>query len=185
MAFAGRDMKINITIDTRRTKDINAAERSTIVSLCTEAHQVDFGLLFSFLPPDGLHILAYDELQLVGHAVVTTRWLQPDNLRLLKTAYVDAVTTHPAHQRKGIGGSVMRHLASVIQDYELACLETERVSFYARLGWEEWRGPLSGRKGTELIPTPDQKGIMILRLTHTPQLDMLGSLTVQYDGRIW
>jgi len=48
-----------------------------------------------------------------------------------------------------------------------------------------WRGPLAGRKGTELIPTPDQKGIMILRLTHTPPLDMLGSLTVQYDGRIW
>src|SRR4026207_266481 len=66
MAFAGRDMKINITIDTRMTKDINAAERSTIVSLCTEAHQVDFGALFSFLPPDGFHVLAYAERQLVG-----------------------------------------------------------------------------------------------------------------------
>lgn len=178
-------MKINITIDTHRTQDISEAERSAIVRLCTEAHQVDFGPLFSFLPPDGLHVLAYAEGQLVGHAVVTTRWLQPDRLSLLKTAYVDAVATDPAYQGQGIGSSVMRHLASVIQDYELACLETERVSFYAQVGWEEWRGPLAGRKGTELIPTPDQKGIMILCLARTPPLDLNSSLTVEYDGRIW
>ena len=176
---------MNIIIDTCRTKDIIEAERSAIVRLCTEAHQADFGPLFSFLPPDGLHVLAYDEGQLVGHAVVTTRWLQPDNLPLLKTAYVDAVATDPAYQGQGIGSSVMRHLASVIQDYELACLETERVSFYAHLGWEEWRGLLAGRKGTELIPTPDQKGIMILRLLRTPPLNLNSSLTVEYDGRIW
>ena len=178
-------MKINITMKTSRTKDINDAERSAIIRLCTDAHHVDFGPLFSFLPPDGLHVLAYDDAQLVSHAVVTTRWLQPENLPILKTAYVDAVATDPAYQRQGVGSSVMRHLASAIQDYELACLETERVSFYAQLGWEEWRGSLAGRKGTELMPTPDQKGIMILRLAHTPPLNLDGSLTVEYDGRIW
>ena len=98
---------------------------------------------------------------------------------------MDAVATDPAYQGKGIGSSVMRHLASVIQDYELACLETERVSFYAQLGWEEWRGPLAGRKGRELLATPDQTGIMILRLADTPPLNLDGSLTVEYDGRIW
>jgi len=185
IAFTGRDIKMNITIDTRRTKDINETERSAIVRLCTEAHQVDFGPLFSFLPTDGLHVLAYGEEQLVGHAVVTTRWLQPDNLPLLKTAYVDAVATNPAYQGQGIGSSVMRHLASVIQEYELACLETDRVSFYAQLGWEEWRGTLAGRKGDERLPTPNQNGIMILRLVRTPQLDLDGSLTVEYDGRLW
>jgi aminoglycoside 2'-N-acetyltransferase I len=184
-AFIGRYIKMNIIIDTRQTKDLNEAERSAIVGLCTEAHQVDFGSLFSFLPPDGLHVLAYGDGQLVSHAVVTTRWLQPNNLRLLKTAYVDAVATDPAYQGQGIGSSVMRHLASVIQEYELACLETERVSFYTQVGWEEWRGPLAGRNGTELLPTPDQKGIMILRLAHTPPLNLNSSLTVEYDGRIW
>ncbi len=176
---------MNITIDTRRTKYINEAERSAIVRLCTQVHQTDFGPLFSFLPSEGLHVLAYEDERLVGHAVVTTRWIQPDNLPLLKTAYVDAVAADPKYQGQGIGSSVMRHLASVIQDYELACLETERVSFYAQLGWEEWRGPLAGRKGTELMPTPDQNGIMILRLARTPPLNLNGSLTVEYDGRIW
>ena len=176
---------MEITIETRETKDVNEVERSVIIRLCTEAHQTDFGPLFSFLPPDGLHVLAYRGKQLVGHAVVTTRWLQPDTLPLLKTAYVDAVATDPAYQGRGIGSSVMRHLASVIQGYELACLETERVSFYAQLGWEEWHGPLAGRNGTELMPTPDQKGIMILRLARTPSLNLDGSLIVEYDGRIW
>jgi len=112
-------------------------------------------------------------------------WCWYITLPLLKTAYVDAVSTDPAYQGRGIGSSVMRHLASVIQEYELACLETERVSFYTQVGWEEWRGPLAGRKGTELLPTLDQKGIMILRLARTPPLNLDGSLTVEYDGRIW
>ena len=114
-------MKKDIAIRTGRTRELNEAERSAIVSLCTEAHQVDFGLLFSYLPPDGLHVLAYDDEHLVGHAVVTTRQLQPDDLPLLKTAYVDAVATHPLYQGQGIGSAVMRHLASVISDYEIAC----------------------------------------------------------------
>ncbi len=79
----------------------------------------------------------------------------------------------------------MRHLASVISEYEIACLETERVSFYAQVGWEEWRGPLAGRRGTELLPTPDQKGIMILRLARTPPLALDRLLVIEYDGRIW
>jgi aminoglycoside 2'-N-acetyltransferase I len=178
-------MNINMTMETRRTRDLGEVERAAIVALCTEAHQVDFGPLFSYLPPEGLHVLAYDGQRLVGHAVVTTRWLQPESLPLLKTAYVDAVATHPLYQGQGIGSAVMRHLAAVIPEYEIACLETERVSFYARLGWQEWRGALAGRKGTELMPTPEQKGIMVLRLAGTPPLDLDGSLTVEYDGRTW
>jgi aminoglycoside 2'-N-acetyltransferase I len=116
---------------------------------------------------------------------VTTRWLQPENLPLLRTAYVDAVATLPRYQGQGIGSAVMGHLASAISDYEIACLETERISFYTRLGWEAWRGPLAGRRGAELIPTPDQKGILILRLPRTPQLDLDSLLTIEYQGRIW
>jgi len=169
-----------------RTEDLDAAIRSSIVQLCIAAHQEeDFKHLFSYIPSDGLHVLAYREAQLVGHAVVTMRWLQPEGQPLLKTAYVDAVATHPLYQGQGIGSAVMRHLAAVITDFEIACLETEHVSFYAQLGWEEWRGALAGRRGTELIPTPDQKGIMILSLAHTPPLDLDSTLTIEYDGRIW
>ncbi len=79
----------------------------------------------------------------------------------------------------------MRYLGAGIAEYEIGCLETDRVSFYARVGWEAWRGALTGRKGRELLPTPDQKGIMILRLPRTllldPVLDLDGSLTIECD----
>jgi aminoglycoside 2'-N-acetyltransferase I len=104
---------------------------------------------------------------------------------VLRTAYVDAVATLPAYQGQGIGSKLMRHLASVIADFEIACLETDRVSFYAQVGWEVWRGPLAGRRVLELLPTPDQKGIMILRLARTPPLDLDSLLVIEYAGRIW
>lgn len=169
-----------------RTEDLAAAARTAIIELCIAAHQEeDFRNLFSYIPSGGRHFLAYHETQLVSHAVITTRWLQSAGQPLLKTAYVDAVSTLPAYQGQGYGSAVMQHLAHNIADYDIACLETERVSFYERLGWELWRGPLAGRKGTELIPTPDQTGIMILRLAHTPTLDLDRLLTIEVEGRIW
>ena len=123
---------------------------------------------------------------LVGHAVVTTRWLQAVDLPLLRTAYVDAVATSPAQQRQRIGSAVMSRLASAVSDWDVACLETEHVAFYERLGWEEWRGPLAGRSGEELIPTPDQRGVMVLRLPKTPELDLDTLLTIEATpARIW
>jgi aminoglycoside 2'-N-acetyltransferase I len=105
----------------------------------------------------------------------------------LRTAYIDAVATLPAYQGRGHASALMRHLASRIDDeYVLACLETERVEFYERLGWELWRGPLAGRSEQGLIPTPEQKGIMILRLSQAPGLDLDSTLTIEaQDTRIW
>lgn len=122
-----------------------------------------------------------------NHALVTTRWLQPEGLPLLKTAYVDAVATLPAYQGRGLGSAVMRRLAQEIEpEYLIACLETERRAFYERLGWEVWRGPLAGRSEQGLIPTPEQTGIMILRLSRTPALNLDATLTIECQtGRIW
>ena len=176
-----------MVLRTLRTRELDEATRAAVVRLCIDAHQEeDFRNLFSYLPPDGLHVLAALGEELVGHAVVTTRWLQPVEGPLLRTAYVDAVATSPAHQRQGIGSAVMTHLASAVGDYDVACLETDRVSFYERLGWEEWRGPLAGRSDEGLIPTPDQKGVMILRLPRTPELDPDTLLTIEvHPARIW
>jgi aminoglycoside 2'-N-acetyltransferase I len=176
-----------MVLRTLRTRELDKAIRAAVVRLCIDAHQEeDFRNLFSYLPPDGLHVLAEVGEELVGHAVATTRWLQPLDLPLLRTAYVDAVSASPAHQRKGVGSAVMSHLASVVDDYDVACLETERVSFYERLGWEEWRGPLAGRSAEGLVPTPDQQGVMILRLPRTPELDPDTLLTIEvHPARIW
>ena len=171
-----------------RTEEIEASARGAIVDLCVAAHhEDDFKNLFTYVPRGGLHFLLFHGEELVSHALVTTRWLQPESQPLLKTAYVDAVATLPGLQRRGHGSTLMRHLASRIEgDYAIACLETDRIEFYRPLGWELWRGPLAGRSEHGLIPTPEQTGIMILRLSRTPALDLNSTLTIEcQETRIW
>jgi hypothetical protein len=89
----------SLELRTMRTSDMDQRTRETVVRLCIDAHQEeDFQNLFSYLPPEGLHVLAYLDERLVGHAVVTIRWLQAGNGPLLRAAYVDAVATSPTHQ---------------------------------------------------------------------------------------
>ena len=171
-----------------KTENLGNDIRSAIVDLCVLAHQEeDFKNLFSYVPSGGWHFLAFQGGDLVSHAMVTTRWLQPEGEPLLKTAYIDAVATLPAAQGRGYGSTLMRHLARRIdEEYIIGCLETDRVEFYARLGWEVWRGPLAGRSEQGLIPTPGQQGIMVLRLSQTPALDLDSTLTIEcQDERIW
>jgi aminoglycoside 2'-N-acetyltransferase I len=155
--------------------------------VCIAAHDnEDFKNLFTYIPSGGRHFLGYRGAELVSHAVVTTRWVQPEGLHELKTAFVDAVSTHPDHQLRGYSTAVMRRLAAGIGDYEIGCLQTERETFYERLGWEVWRGPLAGRGDEGLIPTPDQRGVMVLRLPQTPLLDVTKLLTIERQPeRIW
>jgi aminoglycoside 2'-N-acetyltransferase I len=171
-----------------KTEELDAGTRSAIINLCVVAHQEeDFKNLFSYVPSGGWHFLAFQDEQLVSHALVTTRWLQPEGQSLLKTAYIDAVATLPIYQGQGHGSALMRHLASTIGgEYVIACLETNRVGFYEQLGWQLWRGPLAGRSEQGLIPTPEQNGIMILRLSQTPALNLNSTLTIEcQEERIW
>ena len=177
-----------IIITSTQTEDLSDATRAAIIQVCVAAHQEeDFKNLFSYVPAGGWHFLAYHDKQLVSHALVTTRWLQPECQPLLKTAYIDAVATLPAYQGLGYGSALMRQLASDIdREYVIACLETDRETFYERLGWQTWRGPLAGRSEQGLIPTPDQCGVMVLQLSQTPLLNLDSALTIECQTeRIW
>jgi aminoglycoside 2'-N-acetyltransferase I len=175
-------------ITSARTEDLKEPIRKAVIELCVEAHQEqDFRNLFTYISSGGLHFLAFHDKFLVSHAVVTNRWLQTQDQPLLKTAYIDAVATLPAYQGLGYGSALMRQLASDIdREYMIACLETDRETFYERLGWQTWRGPLAGRGEQGLIPTPEQRGVMVLRLSQTPVLDLNSLLTIESQtGRIW
>ena len=178
----------SILVLSSRTEDLPEETRTAIIELCVAAHQEDdFKNLFKYVPSGGWHFLAYSEDQLISHAMVTTRWLQPQGHPLLKTAYIDAVSTLPEYQGQGYGSAVMRRLvAEMDAEYGIACLETDREGFYERLGWQTWRGPLAGRKEGGLVPTPEQHGVMVLRLSQTPALDFDSMLTIECQpGRIW
>jgi aminoglycoside 2'-N-acetyltransferase I len=168
------------------TEALTPAQRSAVIDLCIAAHEIeDFRNLYSNIG-NGQHFLGYLGGELVSHAVVTTRWAQPEGQRVLRTAYVDAVSTAPDRQGLGYGTLVMRQLAAGIDDYELGCLQTDLRGFYEPLGWELWRGALAGRSEQGLVPTPDQRGVMVLRLARTPPLDPDTQLTIEIQPkRIW
>jgi aminoglycoside 2'-N-acetyltransferase I len=176
-----------ITVTMLSTEALGAAQRSEVIDVCIAAHEnEEFRNLFTFIPSGGRHFLAHRGTELVSHAVVTKRRVHPEGGHELETAYVDAVSTLPHYQGQGYGSATMRRLAAAIDDYEIACLQTDRPSFYERLDWELWRGPLAGRGENGLIPTPEQQGVMVLRLPRTPPLDLDGRLTIESQpSRIW
>ena len=150
---------------------LDDATRRQIVALCELAFREDFSRFFARLP-GALHVLLRDECgALLSHVCWVERGLQPGGLPVLRAAYVEAMATHPARQREGHGTAVLRRLVDEIRaagGYELAALSPAVPQWYARRGWEPWRGPLIIRHGQTLEPSPAHEQVMILRLPLTP-----------------
>ena len=162
------------------TNALTGPVRAAIVAMCTRAFNRDFANLFAFVV-DSMHVLAYRDGTLIAHACWAARWLQPAGYSPLRTAYVDAVATDPAHQGCGVGSAVIRRVIREIQPFDLGGLSTPRVTFYARLGWDRWHGPTMMRTNNGLMPTPDDT-VMILRTPTTPPLDATTLLIADYRG---
>ena len=162
-----------------------AAVRDEVLELCTAAYDEPFAEILAAVGP-GVHLLGRLEGQLVAHAMWVTRWLQPQGRPPLRTAYVEAVATLPAQQGRGFASALLRRLAREIDDHDLAALSPSDEGFYARLGWQSWRGPLSIRRDGQFEATPDE-GVMILRLPRTPaDLDLDAPLSAEWrPGEVW
>lgn len=178
-------MNEQLTFQVAQADELNAVERTALLELCTAAYEEDFAPYLSLLP-GSTHVLGWLEGELVTHAAWVTRWLQPQGHPPLRTAYVEAVATAPAQQGRGFGSAVMRHLQTLIQDFELGGLSPSEVEFYARLGWELWRGPLAIRTADGLQASPPDEEVMILRLPNTPLLNLAAPLSAEWrEGELW
>lgn len=116
-----------------------------------------------------------------------TRWLQADRDPPLRTAYVEAVATHPSHRKRGLASRVMRRLIAEIPDeFALAALSPAVIPFYERLGWRLWLGPLSMRMpGGAVVPTPEEL-VMIHELPGRPPVDLRRPLSIEWRvGEVW
>lgn len=178
---------MELQLTTLSSRDLQPAERQAIITVCTEAYEEDFAPVLALFP-DATHVLARVEGQLVSHACWVTRWLQPEGLPLLHTAYVEAVATLPTYQEKGIGSTIMQRVAAEIQGYALGglCAAPAHAGFYERLGWEMWHGPKGIRTSDTVTATPDVEAVMILRTPRTPLLDLHAPLTAEWrEGDVW
>jgi aminoglycoside 2'-N-acetyltransferase I len=155
-----------------------------IHALCNRAYDTDLEPLFRTFT-DTTHVIGWSGPAIVSHAMWVTRWLQPSNQPLLRTAYVEMVATEPEFQRRGFATVVMRRLASAINDFEVGGLSPAEPMLYTKLGWVFWQGPLFIRTKDGLISTPEGS-IMILQLPRTPPLDLTLPLSAEWrEGELW
>lgn len=173
-----------ITFEVVPSGDMSAACRQEILSLCSAAYEEDFRPYLELLP-NPVHLLAHRSSAFVSHAAWVTRWLQADEGQILRAAYVEAVATAPEYQRQGFASAVMRHLVTLINNFDVGALSPFDVGFYGRLGWQLWRGPLAVRTEEGVLPTPEEE-VMVYRLPRTPALDLDSLLTVEWrEGEVW
>jgi aminoglycoside 2'-N-acetyltransferase I len=166
-------------------EDLTWEEREELVVLCDLAYEEDMGSIISqFVEP--MHILGLLDDKLVSHALWITRYLQPEGLPLLRTAFVEAVATHPDFQRRGFARAIMKKVGEEIQDFDIAGLAPFSVYYYAVLGWELWRGPLFVRTDASMVASPAEERLMIYRLPKTPELDLDKAISVEWRvGEVW
>ena len=135
----------------------------------------------------GMHALAYDDGELVGHAsVVMRRLLHGD--RALRAGYVEGVAVREDRQGRGHGAGMMAELERIIRRaYDLGALgATEAaVPFYRGRGWQPWRGETWALTTTGPVRTPDEDG-WIYVLPAAATLDLDGTLVCGIrPGEAW
>ena len=136
----------------------------------------------------GIHALAYEGSELVGHAAVVQRRLVHGG-RALRAGYVEGVGVRADRRRRGHASGMMEALERVIRDaYELGALgaSDEARRFYAGRGWRLWGGPLGALTPDGVVATPDEQGgVYVLPVDGVP-LDLSGRLVCDWrDGDVW
>lgn len=169
------------------TDALNEALRDSMRSMLNAAYDGDFADEDWRHACGGLHVWIEDDGVPVCHASVVRRRFECAGRRL-DVGYVEAVATVASHRRRGLATTAMRRIAAEIAArHELGALSTGEHAFYARLGWERWRGPtaVDAPEGRALTPDDDD-AIMILRTPTTPALDTTASIVCDWrDGDVW
>jgi aminoglycoside 2'-N-acetyltransferase I len=135
----------------------------------------------------GVHALAWDGDELVGHAAVIQRRLLHGG-RALRTGYVEGVAVQADHRRHGHGAAMMDALERVVRGaYDLGALGAtdEAVALYTGRGWRLWQGPSSALTPSGVRRTADDDGAIYV-LPGAVALDLEGELTCDWrDGDVW
>jgi aminoglycoside 2'-N-acetyltransferase I len=135
----------------------------------------------------GMHALAWEDGELIGHASVIQRRLLHGG-RALRAGYIEGVGVRADRRRRGYGAALMRTLERIVRGaYELGALGATDVgaAFYTALDWEVWRGPTAALTPAGVVRTPDDDGaIYVLRVAEG--VDVGGELICDWrDGDLW
>jgi len=135
----------------------------------------------------GIHALAWEGDELIGHASVVQRRLLHGG-RALRTGYVEGVGVRADRRRRGVGGALMDALERVLRAaYELGALGAtdDAVRLYTAHGWKRWEGPTSALTPEGIVRTVDADGAVYVLPLSTP-LELTGALVCDWrDGDVW
>ncbi len=135
----------------------------------------------------GVHALAWDSGELVGHGSVVQRRLVHGG-RALRAGYVEGVGVLASRRGRGHGAALMGALERVVRGaYDVGALGStdQAAGFYAARGWEAWQGPTSALTPAGTVRTAQEDGsVYVLPVSVT--LDLTGALTCDWrDGDVW
>jgi aminoglycoside 2'-N-acetyltransferase I len=135
----------------------------------------------------GVHALAWEDGELVGHASVVQRRLLHGG-RALRAGYVEGVGVSERRRGRGHGAALMAALERVIRAaYDVGGLGAteEAAEFYAARGWRRWEGPTSALTPAGIVRTEEEDGGIYVLPAAVP-LDLSGPLVCDWrDGHVW
>lgn len=135
----------------------------------------------------GMHVLAWESSDLVGHGCVVQRRLLYGG-RALRAGYVEAVAVRGDRRRHGVGSSIMDEVRRLVRGtYDLGALSTtdDAMAFYETRGWQRWQGPTSALTPAGVVRTEDDDGGVFV-LPVAVALDVTGELCCDWrDGDLW
>jgi len=135
----------------------------------------------------GIHCIAWNDGEPIGHAAVVARRLLNGG-RALRTGYVEGMAVAPEHRRRGHGNALMEAAEGVVRDgFQVGALSATEpgVPLYKRRGWAAWEGPLSVLAPDGPRPTPDDAGAVYV-LDPAGILDRSAELACDWrDGDVW
>jgi aminoglycoside 2'-N-acetyltransferase I len=174
-------------VRTAHTADLDAGTLAAARALVEDAFAGDFSAHDWEHSLGGVHALAWEDGELVGHASVIQRRLLHAG-RALRTGYVEGVGVRPDRRGRGHGGAMMAALERVVRGaYDLGALGAtdQAAPLYAARGWKLWRGPAWALTPGGVVRTEDADGAIYVLPGEVP-LDLGGELTCDWrDGDVW
>lgn len=187
MTPPGATMPAMADVRTAHTADLDAGTLAAARALLQEAFDGEFGEEDWEHAIGGMHALAYEDGELVGHASVIQRRLVHGG-RALRTGYVEGVGVAARHRGRGHGAAVMAAAERIIRGaYDVGALGATDLAaeFYAARGWRRWNGPTSALTPEGVVRTPDEDDAIYV-LEVGAALDRSGPLTCDWrDGDPW
>jgi aminoglycoside 2'-N-acetyltransferase I len=180
-------MPADLRVHLAHTADLDAADLAAARTLLDDVFQGEMTAQDWEHSLGGIHALAWEGTELVGHASVIQRRLLHGG-RALRTGYVEGVGVRADRRQHGHGSAMMTALERVVRGgYEVGALGStdEAMSFYARRGWQLWQGPTSALTPSGIRRTAEDDGCVYV-LPVTVPLDLTGELTCDWrDGDGW